>query len=173
MKVQTGLAELILIVSMMVASIPLLCTLVRVCNTTQMDYLSDKTVYKVSDSVDWTLQTIDGHKVLVPTSLAPVSIDYGGAQILAIINDEYCPSEGRLVRYSYNTNSVFSSCISGNNKLVLTDDVYKNKTDEWKAQLSATSNWSLAGTNLYLVWNAKDEQWMITSQYVNIFEERK
>ncbi len=182
MKAHTGFIELVLILSMMVACVPLLMTLVITCNRTKMNYLSDKTVYKISDSIEWVEQNVNGKKTLVPSTLAPIGIDYGGAQIIALINDDYCPEDGKFIYYSYDTDSVFTAHSEQTTPSLSIVDGWKAQYNTyWSQQMGETVNDSTVLSSLnntyknskcYLVWSAVDKKWVITSKFVNVYETR-
>ena len=179
MKAHTGFIELVIMMAMMVACVPLLCTLVVTCDRTKMNYLEDKTIYKMSDSVEWDKSVVNGKTVLVPSTLAPIGIDYGGAQIIALVNDDYCPDDGKIIRYNYDADSV-------NSPFNDTTDAKLEITDGWKAQYSiywgnqlGDSDYASSLYNphvnaitgeadeLCIVWNTANKCWMIAKKDVN------
>lgn len=177
MKVHTGYLELVIIIALMIACVPLLCTLMYTCNSTKMSYLDDKTIYKMSDSVTWETATIDGRQTLVPSTLAPISIDYGGAQIIAVVNDDYCPEDGKVIHYDYDSSSIYSSFNASTDAVLKITDGWKAlKSKAWSEQLSLSLNSSLRDKQMYLVWNAETKCWMIAPKpaggIINVFEVR-
>lgn len=181
MKAHSGLMELVIIIAMMVGSVPLLTTLVITCSRTKMSYLDDKTIYKMSDSIEWVEQNVNGSKTLVPTSLAPISIDYGGAQAIAIVNDEYCPSDGRLIYYDYTADSIFTGHNTNTPSLSITYGWKSLMMSNWGQQLGYVKNGTTISSlddayknsKCYLIWSATDKHWVITTKFVNIFEVKK
>lgn len=177
MKPSVGLTELIIIIAIMVGSLPLLYSLILVCNNTKMDYLADKTTYQVSDSVEWELITYsDGRKAYVPSTLAPIPLDYCGAQLMCVVNDDYCPEDGQIVRFSWDNNSVLTNVNDNDAMLMITGGRVANWLSDWTKQLNGDGvhvgslNPAYLHEDLYLVWNTEAKQWMITSKFINIFE---
>jgi hypothetical protein len=170
MKVSSGMMELVIMMALMVSSVPLLCALVITCNGTKMDYLSDKSVMHVSDSVEWVTVKRDGKTYYYPDNLAPIQIDYGGAQAIAIVNDDYCPDDGKIVRFDYTNNSVLKAISSDAATLEIKDGWKSLVNKAWLTQLNKSKNAAYKSSQCYLVWNTKSKQWMITTEFVNIFE---
>lgn len=92
----TGI-DLILIVSFIVAGIPLMLMLMLTVESSKMNYLEDKTVLTIN-YVD-TVTDIDGK--IYPRSIEPIHIDYGGAMAIAAIQDDYCPTNGNFNQKVY------------------------------------------------------------------------
>lgn len=185
MKASQGYFELVIIMAFMVAGLPLLMTLVYACHSSEMNYLEDKTIYKMSDSVEWILYDANGNKVYVPDNLAPLSVDYGGAQIMAVIQDDYCPKDGRLYYYNYDASSIYSFInVSTDAKVSVTSGWGAQCTAGWTNQLGLSLKPTMVNDSMYIVWNANipDDAngvvghcWMIVDSkdnFINIFEEK-
>ncbi len=184
MKASQGFSELIIIMAFMIACVPLLLTLVRTCNNSEMEYLNDKTIYKMTDSVEWVLDDNNGHKIYVPTNLAPISLDYGGAQVMAVLQDDYCPDDGRQYYFNFDADSIYSTINSGTDANIQVVGGWSAKhVTEWTKQLSLSLKPAMVEDRMYIVWNANIPDattgevghcWMIVNSkdnFVNIFEE--
>ena len=189
MKGIQGFMDLIILVVFMMASVPLLVTLIITSNKTKMNYLEDKTMFTLTDSIEYDLQEINGRKVYMPKSLAPLSLDYGGAQVLALIQDDYCPDDGTNVYYDYDANSVFTTInpLTDAN-LVITDSWKTVREAKWQEVLSKSISTNTAESPntfdkrsyekfgnqmLNIIWSANQKCWVITynnGHIINIFE---
>lgn len=192
MKAHTGITDLIMIMVFIVAGVPLLLSLMRACNNSRFSYLDDKTVYNMYDSVEYVpVKDPDGHTSMVPTNLAPISLDYGGAQLIALIQDDYCPSDGTKVNWKLTADTPWgwnsttgvvtplTTSLSTNPTLQITKGWTAKRYNAFSAIHAGVSNpmKHVGGANtvkddFYLVWDFESDCWMITHEFVNIFQER-
>ena len=112
MRANSGLMELIFVLFLMVAAIPLYTALVIQMNNDTFYYLDDKTVYELSDNIqiaEYTIECLDNEgniyytPVLLPTYPDNVRIDFGAAMALPIVQDDYCP-QNTDYKYEFNVN---------------------------------------------------------------------
>lgn len=193
MKTHTGLFELIIIFVFIVAGVPLLLSLVMVCSRSKFRYLDDKTVYKMSDSVEYVVSTdVHGNEQLVPVNLAPIGLDFSATQLIALIQDDYCPVEGMRVDVKPTANTCWGTYRAGGvetvvdtlyrtgypatNTLTITRGWYAKRYDEFESLKNLLSPYDKLGQyyndKFYLVWNSDTDSWMITHEFINIYEER-
>lgn len=188
MKAHTGFMELIIIMAFIVAGVPLLLSLVRVCNNSEFNYLDDKTIYSMADTIEYVPGTN------IPTNLAPIKLDYGAAQLIAILQDDYCPDDGKLVNWKLNANvpsgeyktetagittytpvnPILIPGYSTTNTLTITRGWLAKRANTFSALHNnvASSMRPNANDPFYLVWDYSSDCWMITHEFVNIFEEK-
>lgn len=200
MKVHTGLGELIIIFVFIIAAIPLMMALVRVTNMSKMSYLDDKTVYKMADSIEYkeTVEVRNGktYTKLEPVNLAPLKIDFAATQLIAVVQDDYCPEQGMIINVIPDSNTPWGDKKKSDGTYVDGSLIKRNVNDEHTLEI--TRGWyakrynvfdslvkelnkesTLAGPgkswvndDFYLVWDINDNCWMITHEFVNIFQER-
>lgn len=193
MKAHSGFFDLIMVMVFIVAAVPLLLSLVRVCNNSEYRYLDDKTTYTMAESVEYvTVTSPTGGKKMVPVNLAPIRLDYGAAQVIALIQDDYCPSSGTRLNWKLTANTPwgYDTVAAANvpyikkqasdvNTLVITKGWTAKRVDQFGALHNAVSapmkivnGAQTAKDVFYLVWDFEADCWMITHEFVNIFEER-
>lgn len=183
MKAHTGLFELVLIVIFIVACVPLLITLVITCNRSKFRYLDDKTVYSMGGIVEYVYDS--NTNSYLPVNLAPIKLDMGGAQLIALIQDDYCPEDGLKVNWKLSATSPDGSNSAGyvdhigypsiNNTLTITRGWYTKRGNAFRS-LHNTVRGPMVATGaegpFYLVWDYKADCWMVTHEFINIFEEK-
>lgn len=202
MKAHTGLGELIIIFVFIIAAIPLLMSLVRVTNTSKMSYLDDKTIYKMTDSIEYkeVKEVIDGRTYtrLVPINLAPIKLDFAATQLIAVVQDDYCPEQGMNVNVIRDANTPWGdkrnsdgtysdlqyigevSMGGRDHTLEIKRGWYALRYDVFSRHVNELNTVSgLAGPgrswvedDFYLVWDINRDCWMITHEFVNIYQER-
>lgn len=181
MKAHTDMFNLILVMVFIVAAVPLMISLVYTCNKSKFRYLDDKTVYSMRDIVEYVEQPSTGQ--MVPVNLSPLRLDKGGTQLIALIQDDYCPEQGMKVNWKLTANkpdgtnngTAITPLVSvgqpSGNTLTIRRGWYTRKNDAFSALHNAVSG-SMANDGVfYLVWDYDADCWMITSQFINIFEE--
>lgn len=183
MKVHAEFFDLVFIMVFIIAGTPLLISLVLTCDKSEFRYLDDKTVYTMGSIVDYKYSESTG--TYVPVNLAPLRLDLGGAQLIALIQDDYCPENGMTVNWKLTANrpdgtnngvAVDPIRISASvpDTLVITRGWYTKRADVLKSLHDNVSGpMKAAGANgpFYLVWDYKRDCWMITHEFINIFEE--
>lgn len=159
MKHSSGLLELIFTVVFLMAGTNMLLALVLLCNSTEYHYISDKTVYSASDSIE-----------IKPL----VSIDYGGAMLLPVLQDDYTPAMGRNTEYSFTDNPYDDSIVTPAYSFKVGEGWKGNRVQTFSSgvnTLNTKSNvTSYADKQMYLVWNQDTDSWTITSVPVNIYD---
>lgn len=168
-----GWFDLIMIMALMIASVPLMMTMVITMNKTKMEYLEDKTIYTMPAEIEYEEKIVNGQKVVIPKTLATVQLDYGGTQALACVQDDYCPTDGRVVRYNYDASSVYDGSDPSDGELTIVKGWRASMKNHWKSQLQKSLNLNYKDKNLYLVWSAKDRNWMFSyndGHLINIYE---
>lgn len=199
MKNHTSLLELVIITSLLVAAVPLLVQLVTVCNKSTYDFLDDKTLVNKSSYIEYEIvDDGSGRDLYVPKDMRGISMDLGDTFIIPLIQDDYCPNEGRKVFYDLGTTDktldaksnsfitrrdyIFEPSSSENisNYLNITNGWKSRKIDETSRIFNNTMFVVDDGTKLktskdiqvspvYLVWNYKANCWVLT--YNNILIE--
>lgn len=179
MKAPQGLIELVLVVSIMMAGVPLLTSLVRVCSLTEMRYIEDKTMYNAVDSIEYELIQNGNQVYYQPKMLAPINIDYGGALAIAIVNDDYCPDTSKKIWYAYDEDITTRTLLPTTyGYLNIVNGWASNYRNEWNLMLTGSSGrqGSLLPqgdqrqlAQMYLAWNGTMDSWMITTKPINIF----
>lgn len=188
MKAHTGFFELVIIMVFIVAGVPLMMALMKTCQKSQYDYMEDKTVYKMGSVVEYNYDPIT--KSYVPTNLAPINLDYGAAMLLAIVQDDYCPESGKIVNWKLTANSPSGERRQPSGLYTPVDPILWGsrtntitfrrgwnvvRNDEFVSLVNNTAApMKSAGIDgpFYLVWDYTNDSWMITHEFVNIFEER-
>lgn len=121
MKTNTGMLELVVMLSLMVASIPLLLGLVRTCNITGYTYLQDKSllskvyfekvVFQDENGIEWTYNEADGKYYgdnggvrttppansdvyYVSEDISILTLNKAAVNAMPYIQDDYCPDNG-------------------------------------------------------------------------------
>lgn len=181
MKAHTGFFELIIIVAFVVACVPLLMSLMLACNRSKFRYLDDKTVYSMGGTVEYVYSSDTGQ--MVPVNLAPIKLDKGGAQAIALIQDDYCPESGMLVNWKLTASHPDGTDSAGavvpltyagqTNTLSITRGWRTKRADAFDSLhrlVSGPMNAVGADGPFYLVWDYEANCWMITHEFVNIFE---
>ena len=178
MKAHTGLFELVIIVVFIIGATPLLMSLVLTCNKSKFNYLDDKTVYEMNDTVEYVYDAVT--RSYVPINLSPISLDYGGAQLISLLQDDYCPDSGKSIAFKLTASHPDGTDDSGNavipvSTINITRGWYTKRTDAFST-LHNTVSGHLKSVGVdgpfYLVWDYKNNTWMITHEFVNIFEEK-
>ena len=123
MKNHTSLLELVIMMSLMVACIPLLLALIKSCNTARYTYLQDKSlinkvyfeqvVVQDEDSVDWYLNeannkyysedgrvaiNVTGNTTMYYASegISLLRLNKAAVSALPYIQDDYCPTNSSI-----------------------------------------------------------------------------
>lgn len=177
MKVNNGLLQLLIVITIMVAGLPLLSMLMRQCQLSKFNYLDDKTTYTLDASIDYREVTSDaGTKTYIPVNLSCLTLDYGAAIALAHVNDDYCPNTGRVVTYAFNSGHILDKLNLTNKEaktLRIVDNWDAHKYNEYNdiiTHVNTNSNKSNYGNKeLYLVWNSRSGCWVTTSNFINIY----
>ena len=168
-KTNNGFMQLIIVMTFMIANLPLLMLLMRQCSLSSFNYLDDKTMYTISSSIE------PGDGVAGdPQNLACIRMDFGAAVSLACTNDVYCPVDGRVVKYTTQSKHILDTLNVGESKTLR---IVKNwetvKTSEFSDVIMnyAVDSNKVAFSNkkMYLIWNAQEDCWMITPNFINIY----
>lgn len=178
MKAHTGLFELVIIVAFIIGATPLLMSLVTVCNNSKFRYLDDKTVYEMNDTVEYVYDAVT--RSYLPVNLSPIRLDYGGAQLIALLQDDYCPDSGKKVAFKLTASHPDGTNNSGSavvpvTTLNITRGWYTRRTDAFSSLHNVVSGpMKTSGVDgpFYLVWDYKNDVWMVTHEFINIFEEK-
>lgn len=174
-KSNNGIIQFLIVMVFMVASLPMLTMLIYQCNASEFEYLDDKSVYEVSSSIEMdTYVDANGVTQFVPVNLSCMKMDFGSAVSLACINDEYCPVEGRVVKYTLNGSHILDDLnVSEENTLRIVKNWEPNMGIEFSNVITGyatnTNKNNLSNSDMYLVWNAHEECWMITPKFINIY----
>lgn len=186
MKAHTGFTELVIIMVFIIAGTPLLLALMNTLQRSKFNYLDDKTIYKMSDTVEYLPGTN------IPINLSPIRLDYGGCQIIAAIQDDYCPESGLLVNWKLTANTPSGerkTTTGGVNSYSPVDHITTVGYDPTHT-LTITRGWLTRRINafsalhnsvsgpmrpnakdaFYLVWDYEEDCWMITHEFVNVYE---
>ena len=181
MKTHTAYFELIIIMAFIVTGVPLLLQLMITCNNSKMNYMEDKTMYKLTNSVEYVRDPVTNQ--LQPLNLAPISMDCGSVEVIPFIQDKYCPKEARVIDLQLTAVRPNGTDSSGAEVGVLHNAASESSltiTDGWLAKrVDETSSFNhlvdsklkAAMSPYYIVWNTKTNHWMITHEFINIFEE--
>ena len=189
MKSMTSMYELIIIIVFMMCSVPLILMLVRQADTSEFNYLDDKSSINLQDSIVFDE---DG----VPQGYCAIQFDIGTAIAIPIVNDDYCPAQGRWVDYyfdskvrNYTQNEYESWCTSKSISLGSGEDNMIDSTlyivDSWESEKndafsdllnsvgvpSMVNGYKNKVLNLY--WNGNLDRWLITTENFNIMPEKE
>lgn len=171
MKVHTSYFELVMIMVFIIAGVPLLIQLMGVCKSSVMDYMEDKTMYKLSDSIDYQYDPTT--KQYLPINLAPILLDRGEVRILPYIQDKFCPTDGLSFSIYPNANKPSYVPVSGERiYTMMIEDGWLAKKDTASQKYYNNTDACLTDMSpYYLVWNSYQHRWMITHKFINIFQE--
>lgn len=194
MKAWSGFFELILITVFIIACIPLMMSLIYAMNHSKFNYLDDKTIYSLSMSQDeMFLDSSTG--LYYPNAMLPIHTDFGGALALALVQDDYCPDEAKIIAWSYGNEEpneyltkIPAIADTGSNpeapelknyewgRLEIHSGWQGIKTDRYytiknRVAIGKIPNTYVIGDKpLYLVYNYRDKCWMVTAKRVNVFK---
>lgn len=181
MKV-TGFIELLITVAALVCGLPLFIACNIMANSdVNTVYLNDKSTWDIAMDIEWKLNSSG---VLVPDSvIEPVTITAAQAAVMPYVQDEYTPNAARTILYNYNASTVTDSTLTGNEfKYVIGPNLRATRyADSNKAkQVLPLAEVNTIDKQLelnrmrtrktYMVWNYAQDAWMLTEQYINIYE---
>lgn len=167
----TGMFELVLIVTVLIAGLPLFISCYSMAyNGLGLVYMDDKSTWKVSDDVEYVV--IDG--TMVPSIIGPTSLNEAQAAVLPYVQDEFTPNIARSINYNYDAATIIDNDLTGANEFnvtipndkrasryidndIVTKVMPKDKVDEMKAK-----KW-------YIVWNYDTDSWTVTNKYLYIY----
>lgn len=160
----------------MVMPVPMLVLLVRETQQPGMVYLTDKTAYMSADDETVTITEHDGKSKDYYKYELPIDMTYEEAQVLAYVQDDYCPKDGKHITYDYDADSIYSPKDDTVDGALYMGVGWKNimKTN-WATQMNKSLNPSLAGKNLYFFWSTQDRCWKFTYNDgipINFYEEK-
>ena len=147
MKFASGLYDLILVCCILMAAVPLLVFFVSHVSDDSFSYLDDKTVYEAEEL------EYDGY----------LNLNYGSAQLVSLIQDDFVPTEARNYYYDFTVNdtnikhsiSLETGWYGKKNRIVVNQ---LNKTDT-SAIRSVHSN-----STFYLEYDWFNEKWIISDK---------
>lgn len=178
MKSSTGMLELVIIIAFIVAATPLLVSLIRTGNASKYNYLDDKTVYDMANSVEYQYDAATN--TYYPVNLAPIHVDAGGMQLIALIQDDYCPESGKKIDYAFDVARVDGTNVAGNAvtptaSLEIVRGWYTRRFNAYADM--HTKVWPAAKakgvTNTYyMIWDYAHDKWIITNEFVNVLNAR-
>lgn len=175
MKSLFAYMDLLMLVVFMLFGVTLIANVATQCRKSSMEYLDDKTLYTIGESMEWVEVTdVDGTTRWVPYDASALRVDIGGAICLALIQDDYCPAEARKIEYLYEADSpTYATTASPNSTLQIVTGWRTLKIAEFEGVLAEAGTNAIVdlynGKDLYLVWNIDRDNWMITSKFINIY----
>lgn len=188
MKSASGYIELVVLLSLLVGSLPLIVSLVTVASTNNYTYMTDKSVVSMNSYIDYREIDHDGDGTadyIVPEKYGSFTINPSAAVLLTIVNDDFCPDQGRNISYRFNGNGIegFGFIEEGD----ITDPSLKyelNITDGWISKKFNSlvnvinnvepdvRNYYDGDQKLHLCWDPNLDKWVIQDNYVYIWEMR-
>lgn len=166
MKGANGIFEIVFIVVLMLASVPLIMLLVMTINNSKMNYLDDKTAIEVSNVIDYTVDG-SGHYVMNYRGNAELNL----AQTVLMLShfDQYGAA--------LDTTGVYTKDSAGNDVVYdITDRVNSLNRDMFYRDLFTTNPQSvgvatiLSDPSHYLYYDSTTGKWLITTDNISIYE---
>jgi hypothetical protein len=174
MKSSSGMLELVILMAFIVAGIPLMVSLMVTANKSKYNYMDDKTVYDVANSVEFRYDAATNS--YMPVNLSPIHLDSGGAQVIALLQDDFCPDDGKNISYKLTashtdgTNAAHAT-VTPTFNLNITRGWYTkrfNKFSDLHSLVGPATRSLGAGDVYYLVWDKSSDCWMVTHEFVNV-----
>ena len=174
MKALFAYMDLILLVVFMLFGLPLIINIATVSRNSSMSYMDDKTLYTIGDNMEWIEVGEGEEKRWVPSDASALKTDFGGALCSALVQDDYCPADGRKVEYLLNADSTrYAETASSNGTLQIVTGWRTLRLAEFDgvlAEIGTNANFNTyRDKNLYIVWNVDRDCWMVTGKFVNIY----
>lgn len=181
MKSANGFIELVILMAFLVGAVPLIVALVNVASFNEYEYLDDKSVVSMSGDIDY--REIDANNdgkidYLVPEKYGSFTIDPSAAVLLTVINDDFCPEDGRNISYRFNGTGhegfgLLNSSYQKHNLNIVDGWVSKRFTALSQIRNSVqpyADDYYNYGDKLYLAWDPATDNWVIQDNYVYIWE---
>lgn len=175
MKGATGFFELIVLLVLMCASIPLVVALMMRCNATFYTYMDDKTTVNKSEFVVY--EDVGGN-VYMPVDKRPINFNLATVFAMPFVQDDWTPDQGSKMYFDMSSPSSFTSLYSGvaptagsniyrylqvskpygDEKYINTLNLYNQEI----VQIGVLSENDKAKKMAYLIWNPVNKIWVVT-----------
>lgn len=172
MKGANGMFEIIYIVVLMLASVPLIIILQLVIKNSEMEYLKDKTVIKVSNVIDYTVDPATGDYVM--NYRGNCALNPAQTYIMFYVFDQYGLDTGRV----YIPDN--PDAITDTHEFDFLERSYQlNRDRTFKTWISDPYLVNLItevspGSNLlrknYIYYDRNKQMWMLSGKNINIYE---
>lgn len=192
MKTISGFNDILIVLAMMVANIPLLLLLVIRMQFDTFYYLDDKSIYSFPYEIEYS---VDKPYFSIPKDMSQISINYTQAIMLPAMQDDYLPKydsikingitkSAQKIIYDYDSKAVdtkYNKDALGNliQESGGIEEEFKCRTsikihEGWDAEIIDTLKEveNKAGTNqdwinyhdkkFYLIWNTRENAWVVT-----------
>lgn len=183
MKSSNGFIELVILMSFLVGALPLLVSLVNLASFNDYEYLEDKSVVSMNSYIDYRSIDTNGDGVVdyeVPERYGSFTIDPSAAVLLPVVNDDFCPTEGRNISYRFNgTNREGFGFIREENavarrELSITNGWVSKRFIQLSGVIKDVQPWAQSyypdNKKLYMTWDPYKDVWVIQDNYVYIWE---
>lgn len=164
----TGFIELVIIMASLVVGLPLFLLTIVSANNMSTAYIADKSTWNVAADIEYEF-TDEG--VLIPvTHITPQRLTLAQATVLAYVQDEYSPDDGRNVDYNFDSKSTvdttdpdYSYSIPAHSR------GYRYANDGLINAVAPIDKIEERKTkNFYYVYNSARDTWMITNEFIDV-----
>lgn len=167
MKASGGFIELVLTLSMMTASVPLLLLLISILNNSNINFINDKSTTGLESAIEYKTVTDSdtGALISVPTIDGQIPLEYADVLLSYLIYDEYAPENNKVA--VYNSDPIDMTTLDNTvRKFDYFSSRYYNTSNPLNLNLSA---YKTRVGNWYMHWDQNKNCWRLTQNYKTIW----